>query len=104
MTLAEYLDQPGHTASALAATTGSAVSTITRAAKGDLMPSRDLMRLIFNATDGAAILPDVAGARSAAEVGCDSLLRATMRLIRRRADEMGCDVVTAGLRLQGYVA
>lgn len=60
MTLAEYLDQ--HTATALAATVGCEVSTITRIAKGDRSPSIDLAVRIERATDGAVTVADLASA------------------------------------------
>lgn len=52
MTLTDYLAQPGRTATELAAKTGFSVSTVTRAAKGEISPSADLMRKIFEATEG----------------------------------------------------
>ncbi|WP_162232715.1 helix-turn-helix domain-containing protein [Sphingomonas sanxanigenens] len=61
MTLAEYLAQPGRTATELAQATGSAVSTITRAARGEIIPSRDLMIKLFEATDGAVTPNDIFG-------------------------------------------
>jgi transcriptional regulator with XRE-family HTH domain len=61
MTLTEYLAQPGHTASDLAAKTGVAVSTITRAAKGELKPSHDLLTAIFEHTAGRVTPNDFLG-------------------------------------------
>ena len=52
MKLAEYLEIEGNSASKLAAETGVAVSTITRAAKGEITPSRNLMALIHEKTGG----------------------------------------------------
>lgn len=52
MNLLTYLQQPGKTATALALEVGCAVSTITRAARGDLFPSRKLQRKILSATGG----------------------------------------------------
>lgn len=52
MKLSAYLQQPGRTASALALATGFAVSSITRAARGDTLPSRELMAKICEATEG----------------------------------------------------
>lgn len=52
MTLADYLAQPGRTATELAGQTGFSVSTITRAAKGEISPSADLIRKVLDATDG----------------------------------------------------
>lgn len=52
MTLADYLSLEGNTASKLAADCKVAVSTITRAAKGELLPSRSLMEAIFQHTGG----------------------------------------------------
>lgn len=53
MTLADYLAQPGHTASALAEKCECAVSTITRVAKGEIGPSADLLKRIHTHTGGA---------------------------------------------------
>lgn len=53
MKLSTYLKLDGRTATDLAALTGCAVSTITRAAKGEITPSRDLMVKLIDATDGA---------------------------------------------------
>jgi hypothetical protein len=61
MTLNDYLSQSGKTASELAIATNSAVSTITRAAKGELMPSRGLMEAIYQATGGAVTPNDFHG-------------------------------------------
>jgi transcriptional regulator with XRE-family HTH domain len=61
MTLAEYLASTGQTASALAAQTGCAVSTITRAARGEKLPSRALMESIFEKTSGAVTPNDFYG-------------------------------------------
>ncbi|RIV79548.1 helix-turn-helix domain-containing protein [Pelagerythrobacter aerophilus] len=52
MKLAAYLEIEGNSASKLAEATGVAVSTITRAAKGEITPSRKLMALIYEKTDG----------------------------------------------------
>lgn len=52
MTLIEYLAQPGQTATALAEKCGVSVSTITRAAKGEIAPSSDLLRKIFDHSGG----------------------------------------------------
>lgn len=52
MTLDEFLNQPNHTATALAAKLGCEVSTITRIAKGERGPSLDLALRIERATDG----------------------------------------------------
>jgi len=61
MTLADYLSQEGNTATSLAAATGTAVSTITRAAKGEIIPSRSLMLAIFEKTKGAVAPNDFFG-------------------------------------------
>lgn len=61
MKLLDYLAQPGKTASALAADCGVAVSTITRAAKGEIDPSGALMKDIFKYTDGAVTANDFHG-------------------------------------------
>lgn len=52
MKLKDYLEQPGRTATELAEQTGAAVSSITRAARGDVLPSRSLMEKIFQHTGG----------------------------------------------------
>jgi transcriptional regulator with XRE-family HTH domain len=61
MTLTEYLSRPGNTATDLARKTGVSVSTITRAAKGNIWPSEDLMRGIFDHTQGAVTPNDFVG-------------------------------------------
>ena len=61
MKLSDYLAQPGRTATGLAAEAGVAVSTITRAARGDMMPSRELMRAINRLTDGQVTPNDFVG-------------------------------------------
>lgn len=61
MKLTEYLEQPGRTASSLAQATNVAVSTITRAAKGEAVPSPQLMEAIYRATDGAVTPNDFYG-------------------------------------------
>lgn len=53
MTLLDYLNEPGRTATAFASTVGCSVSTITRAAGGKVLPSRELMVRIFRETQGA---------------------------------------------------
>lgn len=70
MTLIEYLAQPGRTATELASVTGSAVSTITRAAQGKLTPSRDLMLKIFGATDGLVAPNDFFGISATPQIVC----------------------------------
>ena len=52
MKLAEYLETEGNSASKLAQSLGVAVSTITRAAKGENTPSRKLMAAIYTETQG----------------------------------------------------
>jgi transcriptional regulator with XRE-family HTH domain len=52
MKLADYLKQDAVTATSIADATGAAVSTITRAARGEVFPSRELMQRIFEATGG----------------------------------------------------
>lgn len=52
MTLADYLAQPGQSATALARDVGVAVSTITRASKGEIVPTGRLMQAIFEKTRG----------------------------------------------------
>jgi transcriptional regulator with XRE-family HTH domain len=61
MTLKDYLAQAGNTATKLAETTGVSVSTITRAAEGRTMPTRDLMEKIFKATGGTVTPNDFFG-------------------------------------------
>lgn len=61
MTLSDYLAQPGQTATALAEKCGCAVSTITRAAKGDIDPSGDLLHRIFKHTSGQVTPNDFFG-------------------------------------------
>ncbi len=61
MTLTEYLAQEGKTASALAKACGCAVSSITRAASGDITPSRELMQSIHRETGGAVTPNDFYG-------------------------------------------
>jgi len=51
MKLSDYLKQPGKTATALAEQVGCSVSTISRAASGKVIPSREQMCKIFDATD-----------------------------------------------------
>ena len=53
MKLSAYLAADGRTATELAALAGCAVSTITRAAKGEITPSRELMVKLIDATGGA---------------------------------------------------
>jgi len=57
MKLSDYIKLEGNSATALADKAGVAVSSITRAAKGDIYPSADLMRLIIEHTDGQ-VRPD----------------------------------------------
>ena len=52
MKLKDYLALDGNTASKLASDCGVAVSTITRAANGDIMPARILMAAIYQHTAG----------------------------------------------------
>jgi len=52
MTLSEYLQIDGNSASRLGQACGVAVSTITRAARGEIMPSRRLLEAIFHHTGG----------------------------------------------------
>lgn len=53
MTLKDYLAKPGNTATKIAEAAGVSVSTITRAAEGQTIPSRDLMIRISEITQGA---------------------------------------------------
>jgi transcriptional regulator with XRE-family HTH domain len=52
MNLKTYLDTEGITASEFATRIGVAVSTITRSARGEAIPSVETMRLIIDATNG----------------------------------------------------
>lgn len=61
MTLADYLKIEGNSASKLADATGVAVSTITRAAKGELKPNRDLLEAIYQHTGGQVTPNDIFG-------------------------------------------
>jgi ribosome-binding protein aMBF1 (putative translation factor) len=61
MTLADYLDTNKVSATDLAAKCAVSVSTITRAAKGEVTPSRDLMAKIFEETGGAVTPNDFFG-------------------------------------------
>lgn len=61
MTLSDYLDTERVSASALAEKLGVSVSTITRAAKGEVLPSRDLMGKLFEETGGAVTPNDFFG-------------------------------------------
>jgi transcriptional regulator with XRE-family HTH domain len=69
MTLKDYLSLPGHSATTFAAETGVSVSTITRAAEGKTIPSRELMRLIAEKTKGAVMPNDFFGVSAAGERG-----------------------------------
>jgi transcriptional regulator with XRE-family HTH domain len=57
MKLADYLDAEKVSATTLADRVGVSVSTITRAARGEILPSRELMGKIFEAT-GEAVTPN----------------------------------------------
>jgi transcriptional regulator with XRE-family HTH domain len=61
MTLADYLDTQKVSASALAERLAVSVSTVTRAAEGTTIPSRDLMAKIFEETAGAVTPNDFFG-------------------------------------------
>jgi transcriptional regulator with XRE-family HTH domain len=61
MTLADYLDKRDVSATDLAGRVGVAVSTITRAAKGTIIPSRELMGKIFEETGGEVTPNDFFG-------------------------------------------
>lgn len=52
MTLTQYMQSEGITAMALAQKLGVSVSTVTRAARGEVIPKPDQMRAIFKATGG----------------------------------------------------
>lgn len=57
MTLSDYLALPDKSATALANEVGVSVSTITRAARGEVIPSRKLMGDLFKAT-GELVTPN----------------------------------------------
>jgi ribosome-binding protein aMBF1 (putative translation factor) len=61
MTLSDYLKQPGKSATDLANEVKVAVSTITRAARGEVVPSRKLMHDLFEATGGQVTPNDFFG-------------------------------------------
>lgn len=61
MTLKDYLAREGNTATRLATACDVSVSTITRAADGTTIPSRELMGKIHEATDGAVTPNDFFG-------------------------------------------
>ncbi len=61
MTLADYLEAKKVSATALADQANVSVSTITRAARGEIIPSRDLMAKIFEVTNGAVTPNDFFG-------------------------------------------
>lgn len=58
VTLKDYLARPDQTATKLAALLGVSVSTITRAASGDTLPTRKLMSRIAEATGGLVMPSD----------------------------------------------
>ena len=61
MTLKDYLASPDKSATALANACGVSVSTITRAADGATIPSRDLMNKIHEETGGKVTPNDFFG-------------------------------------------
>lgn len=61
MTLEHYLQIEGNSASRLAEAAGVAVSTITRAAKGEIAPSAKLMQAIYEHTGGQVTPNDFFG-------------------------------------------
>jgi transcriptional regulator with XRE-family HTH domain len=61
MKLADYISLEGNSATKLAEDIGVAVSTITRAAKGEITPSRGLMEAIHEHTGGAVTPNDFFG-------------------------------------------
>lgn len=72
MTLAEYLAQPDKSATEMARLIGVAVSTITRAAKGNGLPSRDLMQAIHIHTGGLVTPNDFFDIDMVRHVGSDT--------------------------------
>lgn len=61
MKLADYLKTNKVSATTLADELGVSVSTITRAANGDIIPSRELMSKLFEATAGKVTPNDFFG-------------------------------------------
>lgn len=61
MTLSDYLARPDTNATELAARVGVSVSTITRAARGEVLPTRTVMQKLFNATGGSVTPNDFFG-------------------------------------------
>lgn len=61
MKLSDYLGIEGNSASKLAESMGVAVSTVTRAAKGELSPSRKLMEAFHRQTAGLVTPNDFCG-------------------------------------------
>jgi predicted transcriptional regulator len=61
MKLSAYLEIDGNSATRLAEATGVSVSTITRAAKGEIKPSLTLMTSIYEKTSGAVSPNDFLG-------------------------------------------
>jgi hypothetical protein len=58
MKLSDYMEKRGLSATAMAAELDVAVSTVTRAAKGEIIPSRPLMASIYKATGGKVSAAD----------------------------------------------
>ena len=58
MNLATYLEQNKMTATAFAEQIGVAIATVTRAARGEIMPSPETMKKIMAATNGQVTAND----------------------------------------------
>lgn len=61
MKLTTYLEEQGLSATAFAERLGVSPSTVTRAAKGEILPSRDMLRRIYDETAGAVTPNDFVG-------------------------------------------
>ena len=61
MNLASYLEKNDLTATAFAAQIGVAIATVTRAARGEIMPSPETMKRIMEATNGKVTPNDFYG-------------------------------------------
>lgn len=61
MNLATYLEKHDMTATAFAAKIGVSIATVTRAARGEIMPSPETMRRIIEATNGKVTPNDFYG-------------------------------------------
>lgn len=62
MNLASYLEENNLTATAFADRIGVAIATVTRAARGEIMPSPETMKRIMQETNGKVTPNDFYGA------------------------------------------